>query len=156
MSAGHDIRVARAERIRQLLAIEEPPIERVYRGDRGRINPQLPAGGPYATFWISGESEKSKTLGNVMVWHRYGVRIYWPRAIEDEPIERQDEDMEDAMRNVQAAFRGDSTLGGKANDLEITLADIGWVGDDGNGYPTHHILEFDLEVEDLEAEAIVA
>lgn len=154
MSAGHDTRLAIMDRIAELLAIEEPVIGRVYRGDRGRINPGLPSGGPYATFWYAGESEKQKTLGNVMVQERFGIRCYWPRVAEEEPIQSQELDVWDASRNIQAAFRADSTLSGKATDLEISQVDVGWVGTGGAADPMYRVLEFELLVDNYEAEAI--
>lgn len=122
----------------------------------------LPLSGPYAAFWLTGESRKGKTLGNVMVRTNVRVRLYWELVGEDTVREAVEQEIWTAMREVQAAFRADSLLNATSDaaiaDLEIGNADAGYMEQSS---PTgvnawYRTLTFDLEIEDLEAEAIAS
>lgn len=101
--------------------------------------------------WFAGESEKTKTLGNVMVTHTWTVRCYWRVQASAQSREATELEIWNAVRAIQAGFRGDSTLGGNVTDLDISLAAVGWSDVGGN---TFRICSFNLELLDLEAESI--
>lgn len=133
-----------------------PAFARVYRGDRGRVNPGLAPGGAYACLWYAGEVEKTMSLGNVMVWERIGVRVYWARVIEEEPIEAQELELWDCTRNLQELLREDTTLfapggAGLTKQVDITPADVGWIGPVPQY--THRYVEFEMHLLETEAEA---
>lgn len=111
----------------------------------------IPSGDRVAAAWFSGESAKTKTLGNVMVTQTWTVRCYW--RVQASAQSRQATELEiwNAVRAIQAGFRGDSTLDGNVTDLDISLASVGWSDVGGNAF---RICSFDLELIDLEAESI--
>lgn len=136
--------------------------EGVYVGEPLGLPIQSPLGA-IAAVWFTGESEKSMTLGNVMVTTEWRVRMYWrlPATVEDR---RELEFMvADACRNVQAAFRADSKLTYEGtdtvSDLDIGLATGGYLDvtdAEGKLIGRYRMQEFDLQIVDLEAEAISA
>jgi len=111
----------------------------------------IPSGDRVAAAWFSGESEKTKTLGNVMATQSWVVRCYWRVPPGAKGREKLELEIWDACRAVQSGFTGDSTLDSNVTDLDITLASVGWSNIGGNSFRT---LSFDLGIIDLEAESI--
>tara|TARA_Y100001951_G_C11297545_1_gene276736 strand:- start:5543 stop:5980 length:438 start_codon:yes stop_codon:yes gene_type:complete len=111
----------------------------------------IPSGDRVAAAWFSGESEKTKTLGNVMVTQLWTVRCYWRVPSGAKQREKLELEIWDAVRAVQAGFTADSTLTDNITDLDISLASVGWSDIGGN---TFRICSFNLEIIDLEAESI--
>lgn len=113
----------------------------------------LPPGGPYACFWYAGRRGKGKTFGNVMFTAVIQVMCFWPFQIERDTQESWGEDMWGADDSLCSRFRGDSTLGGTVADLEISDSRPGTFPVD---QPVYATLEFELELDNLEGEAISA
>lgn len=123
--------------------------QKVYRGELIGITP---GPGPFAAYWFAGETRKEKTLSQVMVWHRFSVVCYWPLIGADETLRASIELAAwNACRDVQTAFRADSQLGGNTGDLEVSLAQVGYVEVAGAQF---RFVRFDLELWDLNEEAI--
>jgi hypothetical protein len=123
---------------------------KVYRGEP----PALPPGGPYAAFWFTGEVEKAKTFGNVMVDHEFQVACYWPFSPEETVYTPRELEIWNACRDLQTAFRADSQLGGNCEDLEIGLAQAGVTTFKSGA--EYRALMFTLQVKNLNEEAISA
>jgi hypothetical protein len=113
----------------------------------------LPSGDRVIAAWFNGESEKSKTLGNVMVTQVWTVRAYFRVGATMKLRESLELELWNAVRSIQSDFRADSQLGGNVTDLEISLANVGWVDIGGN---TFRSISFDLQLIELEAESISA
>ena len=111
----------------------------------------LPTGDRVVASWFGGEVTKSKTLGNVLVTQEWVVRCYFRVQASQENREKIELEIWNACRSVQTAFRADSQLGGNCTDLEISIADVGWTTIGG---VTFRALSFNLELYELEAEAI--
>tara|TARA_Y100000401_G_C8306459_1_gene217243 strand:- start:550 stop:987 length:438 start_codon:yes stop_codon:yes gene_type:complete len=111
----------------------------------------IPSGDRVIAAWFNGESQKSKTLGNVMVTQVWTIRAYFRVGSSQKARESLELELWDAVRNIQSSFRGDSQLSGNCTDLEISLANVGWVDIGGN---TFRSITFDLQLIELEAESI--
>jgi hypothetical protein len=116
----------------------------------------LPLGDRIATVHYAGEGEKSATFTNVMVTERFVVSVFWlPMPERSTWIEREQE-IWDCSRTLQAAFRADSTLGGSVTDMGIGNARTGYLTPQGDRLQMYRTLQFELELECLEEEAISA
>jgi hypothetical protein len=111
----------------------------------------LPSGDRVIASWFNGESAKTKTLGNVMVTQIWTVRAYFRVGTTMKMRESLELELWNAVRSIQTGFRADSQLGGNVTDLDITLANVGWVDIGGN---TFRSISFDLQLIELEAESI--
>ena len=111
----------------------------------------LPSGDRVIAAWFNGESEKTKTLGNVMVTQVWTVRAYFRVGANMKMRESLELELWNAVRSIQTGFRADSQLGGNVTDLDISLANVGWVDIGGN---TFRSISIDLQLIELEAEAI--
>ena len=111
----------------------------------------IPSGDRVIAAWFNGESQKSKTLGNVMVTQVWTIRAYFRVGSSQKARESLELELWDAVRNIQSSFRGDSQLSGNCTDLEISLANVGWEDIGGN---TFRSITFDLQLIELEAESI--
>ena len=112
-----------------------------------------------AYIWWDGEDAERETLGNIMVTHRFVIALAWlvrpSRAIYAE----LEAEIIDTVRAVKAALRGDSTLGGAVTDLKLTAAmrTTGPLAEpvvSSGSVPVYHIVQFDVLIDDYEAEAI--
>ncbi len=129
---------------------EGKAFEAVLVGEPSGIPPQMYA---LVAFWLAGEAEKEATLGNVMVREEIRLRVYLRPALGEEARFELEVDSWNAMRNVQAAIRGASTLGGNVTDLEIDTANVLWVDLGGLVY---RVVEMTIVLWDTEAEEIAA
>lgn len=136
--------------------------EDVIVGEPASLPLQSPAGA-VACLWFLGESEKTQTLGNVMVTQDWRVRMYW--NLQPTPAGREDIEVQmwDACRLVQEAFSADRRLTYEGEDtitdLAITLvrAEYGTTpAADGSEVTRYRTLTFDLQLQEFEAEAIHA
>ena len=136
--------------IKSLLdGVSSPTFRQVFIGEPLSI----PTGDRVVAAWFNGESEKTKTLGNVMVSQIFTVRAYFRVGATAKMRESLELELWNAVRRIQAAFRGDSQLSGNVTDLDISLAQVGWTDIGGNTFRT---ISFDLELIELEAESISA
>ena len=153
-TAGHAKRLGALAALKAILRQFSPPFQAVYIGEPLGI----PVGIDYAAaLWFVGESEKTKTMANVMVTTQLRLRVYWRPRLAPADREALELAVWDCCRDLQSAIRLDSQLGGNVSDLEISLAEgNGWaaVGPlDQTGEPTRYrVLTFDVELWELEAE----
>lgn len=124
----------------------------------------LPPGGPYACWWYAGDQDANvgrATLGNVMVDEVFHIAVYWPRVVERDQLPSHEADIWAVSRKVQAAFVGDSTLNDTTTsgvcDLDIRTQPPIYGGFPLDPRPQiYRVLEFELRLQDLNAETISA
>jgi hypothetical protein len=119
----------------------------------------LPPGGPYGTFWYLGRTDPPtgrETWGNVMLVSRWQVACIWPRYPERTTHDVLEAVIADAEQALRTAFRGDSTLNGKTTDLKITDSEVDLVSPETNPNSLFRSVAFELQLIDLEGEAIAA
>jgi len=151
-------RAARAKaigRIHQLLAgVAVPHRFQIEPGGLQRL------GGDRAiAYWFEGETEKAKTLGNVMVTQQIHIRAFWRIPATDDVRLRTAVELEiwDTTRGIQEAIHGDSELDGAVTRLDFGLAQRGiepvLVG---TGVEAIDVFTLDLPLylQELEAEGI--
>ena len=102
-----------------------------------------------------GDEKFGETLSNVMVWHRFQIRMYWRADGDPGQLEANEIEMWNADRAIQAELRSDSTIGADVMDLKIDDSDTGYieVGESGRG-TWYRILTIPIKLLELEAEAI--
>ena len=111
----------------------------------------IPTGDRVACFYFVGESEKSMTLGNVMVTQEFVVRCYFKVMPSIQARNKSELEIWNACRSVQTGLSADRQLGGNVTDMIISEAEVGWADIGGNTYRT---LSIPLGLVELEAEAI--
>lgn len=117
------------------------------------------AGDRAIAFWFEGESEKGRTLKNVMVTHEVKIRALWRIPATDDVRARTALELEiwDTTRGIQAALRGDADLASAVTDTEIGLATRGTaevlVGTGVEAVEVY-VLDMSLYLQELEAEEI--
>ena len=70
----------------------------------------LPSGDRVIAAWFNGGSEKTKTLGNVMVTQVWTVRAYFRVGATMKLRESLELELWNAVRSIQSDFRADSQL----------------------------------------------
>ncbi len=102
-----------------------------------------------------GDEKEGETLSNVMVWHRFEIRMYW-RAIGDPgQLDANEIEMWNADRAIQAELRSDSTIGADVMDLQIDDSNTGYIEIGPEDHSTwYRILTIPIKLLELEAEAI--
>ena len=111
----------------------------------------IPTGDRVACFYFVGESEKSMTLGNVMVTQEFVVRCYFKAMPSIQARNKSELEIWNATRSVQTGLSADRQLSGNVTDMIISEAEVGWTDIGGNTYRT---LSIPLGLVELEAEAI--
>lgn len=111
----------------------------------------IPTGDRVACFYFVGESEKSMTLGNVMVTQEFVVRCYFKAMPSIQARNKSELEIWNACRSVQTGLSADRQLSGNVTDMIISEAEVGWTDIGGNTYRT---LSIPLGLVELEAEAI--
>lgn len=106
-----------------------------------------------AYVWYGGETEKTATFTNVMVTELVRVRVYWKRPESAQVRSAQESRLWEMTREIQRTLRADSDIGGDSQDLQIELAETGWVPISGSLY---RVLTIDMHVVLLTAETISA
>lgn len=154
-------RTVATARIQALLeGITSPSFVDVFQGEPLG----LPPGGPYACWWYTGDQDAEvgrQTLGNVMVDEVFRIAVFWPRVVERTVLPSQEADIWAVSRKVQTAFIGDSTLNDTATS-GVTSLEIRTRGVDFGAFPLdprpqiYRVLEFELRLEDLNAESVAA
>lgn len=111
-------------------------------------------------FWFEGESEKAKTMGNVMVTHKVAIKCYWRIPKTDDVRARTALELEiwDTTRAIQEAFHADSDLAETVTRLDFGMAQR--LGDVqvGTGVEAgdYMVLDLPLFIQELEAEEVAA
>ena len=111
----------------------------------------IPTGDRVACFYFVGESEKSMTLGNVMVTQDFNVRCYFRVQPSLQARNKCELEIWNACRSVQTRLSADRQLGGNTTDMVLGDAEIGWSDIGGNTFRT---LSIPMGLIELEAEAI--
>ena len=111
----------------------------------------IPKGDRVACFYFVGESEKSMTLGNVMVTQDFNVRCYFKVQPSIQARNKCELEIWNACRSVQTGLSADRQLGGNTSDMVLGEAEIGWSDIGGNTFRT---LSIPMGLIELEAEAI--
>jgi hypothetical protein len=112
-----------------------------------------------AYVWWDGEDSERETLGNIMVTHRFVVALAWVVRPSRALYAELESEIIDTVRAVKTQLRGDSTLGGSVTDLKLTPA-IRTTGPlldpavSSGTSPVYHIIQFDVLIDDYEAEVI--
>lgn len=109
--------------------------------------------------WWDGEDTERETLGNVMVTHRFVIALAWVVRPSRALYAELEAEIIDTVRAVKAALRADSTLGGEVTDLKLSTAvrSTGPLAEpvvSGGSAPVYHIVQFDVLIDDYEAEVI--
>lgn len=106
----------------------------------------------YLCWWYEGDEEQQTTLTNSMIAERCKVAALWRIQESLQLRQAQEREIQTAVRAIKAALRGDSALGGNAQDLHVGNAVVSVEDIGGNRYLAA-IVPF--EVLNLEAETIV-
>jgi len=111
-------------------------------------------------YWFNGESEKAKTLGNVMVTHTVQIRAVWRVPATDDIRVRTALELEiwDTTRAIQEALHGDSDLAEWVTRIDFgnaTRIDSEMIGTGVETVPVT-IIDLPLYIQELEAERVAA
>ena len=111
----------------------------------------IPTGDRVACFYFVGESEKSMTLGNVMVTQEFNIRCFIKVMPSIQARNKSELELWNACRSVQVGLSADRQLGGNTTDLTLGEAEVGWTDVGGVTFRT---LSIPMGLVELEAEAI--
>ena len=114
-----------------LAAISDPAFVAVYRGE-----PLAIAGTPVLAFWLTGRRESFETLGDVGSVVTVMIRAYF--RMQDTPDVREsiEEDVWDAMYQIDSQLRSDADLGGNVSDSSVGAATVGYTNMSGGVFRT--------------------
>lgn len=149
----HDALVTR---IGTILSTATPPFTVIIGDPYG-----LPLGGPYAAVTYMGRGDSGSggmTLGQAMISERWQITCWWPRSPEKQLIEALEVAIADADEALHTAFRADSTLNSLVTYMDVggsTVNDVAFPQSNNAG-AVYRSLQFDLNLDDLEGEAITA
>jgi len=114
-----------------LAAISDPAFVAVYRGE-----PLAIAGSPVLAFWLTGRVSAFETLGDIGSRTTVMVRAYF--RMQDSPDVREsiEEEVWDAMYQIDSQLRGDADLGGNVTDSSVGAATVGYQNISGGVFRT--------------------
>ena len=114
-----------------LAAISDPACVAVYRGE-----PLAISGTPVLAFWLTGRRESFETLGDVGSVVTVMIRAYF--RMQDTPDVREsiEEDVWDAMYQIDSQLRSDADLGGNVSDSSVGAATVGYTNMSGGVFRT--------------------
>ena len=104
-----------------LAAISDPAFVSVYRGE-----PLSISGTPVLAFWLTGRRSDFETLGDIGSRVSLTVRAYF--RMQDSPDVREsiEEEVWDAMVQIDTQLRSDADLGGNVTDSSVGAATVGY------------------------------
>lgn len=105
-----------------LEAVTTPTFQAVLRTEPLKITAT-----PTVAFSYIGDSTLQESLGDVQIEELFLIRAYWRMEQVEEYRVALELEVWNANRAIQAALRGDSTLGGNCTDLKIDEARAGYV-----------------------------
>lgn len=126
----------------RLSTITSPSFVAVYRGE-----PLSISGTPVMAFWIENRRPMAQTLTNNGSITTFSIRAYFRVQTSPDVRESAEEDLWDAMYEIDSALMGDASLDGNATDTRLLEADAGYVSIGGSTYRT---LTVPYEVDILE------
>ena len=133
----------------QLQALRDPRFQGVYIGEPRRIA----EGDRVIAAWYSAEGERTRTLGNAMVWEHWQIRAYWRYVPSAAVMENVEKDLWAAKSQIVTAFHADSRLGGGADNLDFSDISTGWIE---IGNTQFRVLSLVLQLQRLSDEPITA
>jgi hypothetical protein len=114
-----------------LAAISDPAFVAVYRGE-----PLAISGTPVLAFWVTGRRNDFETLGDIGSRVSVIVRAYF--RMQDSPDVREsiEEEVWDAMVQIDSQLRSDSDLGGNITNSSVGTATVGYTNMSGSVFRT--------------------
>ena len=119
-------------RIDALLSeISDPAFVGVYRGE-----PLAISGTPVLSFWVTGRTNDFETLGDIGSRVSVMVRAYF--RMQDTPDVREsiEEEVWDAMVQIDTKLRSDADLDGNVTDSSVGSATVGYTNMSGGVFRT--------------------
>ena len=127
----------------RLSTITSPPFVAVYRGE-----PLAISGTPVLAFWIESRRSIAKTLTNAGSTTTFSIRAYFRVQTSPDVREEAEEDLWDAMYEIDSALMADANLSqDDVSDSRLGDAQTGYVSMGGNTFRT---LTVPYEVDILE------
>ena len=123
-----------------LSAISDPAFVAVYRGE-----PLALAGTPVLAFWMTGRTDDFQTLGDIGSRTTVMVRAYF--RMQDSPDVREsiEEEVWDAMYQIDSQLRSDADLAGNVTDSSVGAATVGYTNMSGGVFRTVSV-PFEVEL----------
>ena len=114
-----------------LAAISDPAFVAVYCGE-----PLAISGTPVLAFWLTGRRNDFETLGDIGSRVSVTVRAYF--RMQDSPDVREsiEEEVWDAMYQIDSQLRSDADLGGNVTDSSVGAATVGYTNMGGGVFRT--------------------
>ena len=114
-----------------LSTISDPAFVAVYRGE-----PLAIAGSPVLAYWMTGRTNAFETLGDIGSRVAVMVRAYF--RMQDSPDVREsiEEEVWDAMVQIDSQLRSDADLGGNVTDSSVGAATVGYTNMSGGVFRT--------------------
>jgi hypothetical protein len=114
-----------------LAAISDPAFVAVYRGE-----PLAISGSPVLAFWLTGRVNAFETLGDIGSRTTVMIRAYF--RMQDSPDVREsiEEEVWDAMYQIDSQLRSDADLGGNVSDSSLGPATVGYQNMSGGVFRT--------------------
>jgi len=123
-----------------LSAISDPAFVAVYRGE-----PLAISGSPVLAFWLTGRREAFETLGDVGSVVTATIRAYFRMQDSADVRESIEEEVWDAMYQIDSQLRSDADLGGNVTDSSVGAATVGYQNMSGGVFRTVSI-PYEMEI----------
>ena len=114
-----------------LSAISDPAFVAVYRGE-----PLAIAGTPVLAFWLTERRNDFETLGDIGSRVTVTVRAYFRMQDSADVRESIEEEVWDAMYQIDSQLRSDADLGGNVTDSSVGAATVGYTNMSGGVFRT--------------------
>jgi len=114
-----------------LAAISDPAFVAVYRGE-----PLAIAGTPVLAFWLTGRRSDFETLGDIGSVVTVTIRAYFRMQDSADVRESIEEEVWDAMYQIDSQLRSDADLGGNVTDSSLGPATVGYQNMSGGVFRT--------------------
>ena len=125
-----------------LSGITSPAFVAVYRGE-----PLAISGTPVLAFWIESRRPVAKTLSNVGATTTFAIRAFFRVQTSPDVREESEEDLWDAMYEIDSALMADANLSDNVSDSRLGDATAGYLT---MGGATFRTLTVPYEVDILE------
>ena len=123
-----------------LSAISDPAFVAVYRGE-----PLAIAGTPVLAFWLTERRNDFETLGDIGSRVTVTVRAYFRMQDSADMRESIEEEVWDAMYQIDTQLRSDADLGGNVTDSSVGAATTGYISMSGGAFRTVTVL-YEMEL----------
>jgi len=125
-----------------LSTITSPAFVSVLRGE-----PLAISGSPVLAFWLESRAHTAVTLTNAGSMTTFSIRAYFRLQTSSDVRETVENDLWDAMYEIDRVLMGDANLSGQVSDSRVGEAVAGYVSMSGNTFRT---LTVPYEVDILE------